>query len=122
MGSYCRYCHSTEHTLVDCDKKKSHVSCFNCNESGHMAKDRPRRNGPSSGGSSNKRPQKTPLHCGSSNDRERSSVSDPTATLISPDSNADIFAVSTQFEASSTPSPTAAIGSASVQTKAAIQS
>lgn len=82
MGPYYCYCHSTEHALIYCDKKKTRVSYFNCSELGHMAKDCSPRNGPSSGGISNKRHRKTLLPSDLPNANENYPVSAPTASLI----------------------------------------
>ncbi|ORE19747.1 hypothetical protein BCV71DRAFT_242666 [Rhizopus microsporus] len=32
MAPYCRYCHASDHAFADCPKKKSKISCYNCNE------------------------------------------------------------------------------------------
>jgi hypothetical protein len=60
MSPYCRYCHASDHALADCSKKKSKISCYNCNEIGHMAKSCPRRHSNSSAGRTVHKARKTP--------------------------------------------------------------
>ncbi|KAI7908100.1 uncharacterized protein BX663DRAFT_492989, partial [Cokeromyces recurvatus] len=43
MPPYCRYCHSQEHALIDCDLRKTATICHFCNAPGHIAKNCPRR-------------------------------------------------------------------------------
>lgn len=60
MGRYCRYCHSSDHALMNCDKENTRISCFNCNILGYLDKDCPHRNGPDSLGSLHKKARKVP--------------------------------------------------------------
>lgn len=60
MGPYCRYCHSADHALMNCDKENTRISCFNCNILGHLDKDCPHRNGPASLGTLHKKARKVP--------------------------------------------------------------
>lgn len=60
MAPYCRYCHASDHAFADCPKKKSKISCYNCNEVGHMAKSCPRRHSNSYTGRTVHKARKTP--------------------------------------------------------------
>ncbi|KAG0755848.1 hypothetical protein G6F62_008151 [Rhizopus arrhizus] len=62
MKAYCRYCHSQDHVIVDCEDKKKATICFHCNGFGHIARDCPRKNRSSSGApnTTHKRARKVP--------------------------------------------------------------
>lgn len=60
MAPYCRYCHASDHALLDCLKKKAKVSCYNCNELGHIAKSCPRRHSDPAAGRTAHKARKTP--------------------------------------------------------------
>ncbi|KAI9260838.1 hypothetical protein BY458DRAFT_260117 [Sporodiniella umbellata] len=44
MPPYCRFCKKDDHCRADCKDRLGHLSCFNCNEKGHVICDCPRRN------------------------------------------------------------------------------
>lgn len=41
MGTYCRYCHASDHVIAKCPTRPSQ-GCFNCNRLGHIAANCPR--------------------------------------------------------------------------------
>lgn len=44
MPPYCRYCHSEQHAILDCEKRKNATLCHLCHAAGHIAKHCPRKN------------------------------------------------------------------------------
>ncbi|GAN11859.1 hypothetical protein MAM1_1135d11476, partial [Mucor ambiguus] len=45
MPPFCRYCHSMDHALINCDARKQKLTCDLCHEFGHYQRSCPRRNG-----------------------------------------------------------------------------
>ncbi|KAI9480298.1 MAG: hypothetical protein EXX96DRAFT_633642 [Benjaminiella poitrasii] len=60
MPSYCRYCHAPDHVLNDCAKRQRSFNCYNCNETGHISRNCPRRNA----SASSKKARKLPVALG----------------------------------------------------------
>ncbi|EPB90447.1 hypothetical protein HMPREF1544_02655 [Mucor circinelloides 1006PhL] len=44
MPSYCKYCHSMDHALIDCATRKQKIPCLLCGTFGHFQRSCPRRN------------------------------------------------------------------------------
>ncbi|EIE90426.1 hypothetical protein G6F55_011185 [Rhizopus delemar] len=112
MPPYCRYCHSSHHAIADCPVKLSLITCFHCNEKGHMSRGCPRKNVPANSSTPHKKSRKTPPQSSpffrkpvASTD---SSVSDPSPLPDSGTASIDDLERTNPAEATVLPVPTAA--------------
>ncbi|KAI9337345.1 hypothetical protein BD770DRAFT_237434 [Pilaira anomala] len=60
MPSFCRYCHSDQHALLDCPVRQKATVCRLCNKTGHIAKFCPRKNTSGPSPALSKKPRKMP--------------------------------------------------------------